>query len=58
MKCSLIALTALCFVSCGTHDGPPAVDMRPVGEGLKLIGYALVGVSVVIVMGNMLRPRQ
>jgi hypothetical protein len=57
MKWTLIALTALFLASCGTHDGPPAVDMRPVGEGLKLIGYALVGVSVVLVMGTMLRPR-
>jgi len=61
MKWILIILAALCLASClascGTHSGPPAVDMRPVGDGLKLIGYALVGVAVVIVMGTMLRPR-
>jgi len=57
MKWLLIILAALCLASCGTHSGPPAVDMRPVGDGLKLIGYALVGVAVVIVMGTMLRPR-
>lgn len=57
MKCPLILLTALCLASCAA-GGPPAVDMRPVGDGLKLIGYALVGVSVVIVLGALLRPRQ
>ena len=58
MKWILIAaLTVLCLTSCGTPASPPVVDMRPVGDGLKLIGYALVGVSVVIVMGTMLRPR-
>ena len=57
MKWTLIALAVLCLASCGTPEGPPAVDMQPVGDGLKLIGYALVGVSVVIVMGTMLHPR-
>lgn len=56
MKCPLILLTALCLVSCAA-GGSPAVDMRPVGDGLKLIGYALVSVSVVLVMGTLLRPR-
>lgn len=52
----LVVPAALCLASCGTHSSG-ATDMRPVGEGLKLIGYSMVGVAVVIVMGTMLRPR-
>ena len=52
----LIVPVALCLASCGTPSSG-ATDMRPVGDGLKLIGYSMVGVAVVIVMGNMLRPR-
>ncbi|MES2438575.1 MAG: hypothetical protein V4584_05900 [Verrucomicrobiota bacterium] len=52
----LILLGTAWLVSCGAQGGPPATDMTPVGDGLKLIGYALVGVSVVLVLGTLLRP--
>lgn len=57
MKCTLIVLAALCLASCATPGGPPAVDMRPVGDGLKLIGFAIVGMSVVLALGSIIRPR-
>jgi hypothetical protein len=33
---------------------PPVTDTRPVGEGLKVIGFALLGAAVVGVLGRML----
>ncbi len=35
---------------------PPVVtDTRPLGEGLKMIGFALLGASVVLTLGRLLR---
>jgi hypothetical protein len=37
---------------------PPAItvtDTEPVGEGLKVIGFAMLGAAVVVVLGRMLR---
>ena len=52
---------ALALVSCsggGSPPAPPAVpvtDTQPVGEGLKVIGYAMLGAAVVGVLGRMIR---
>lgn len=49
-----------CLSSCSESrkpEEPPAVpvtDTRPVGDGLKIIGYSLLGGCVVIVMGRIL----
>jgi hypothetical protein len=35
---------------------PPVItDTRPFGDGLKVIGYALLGAAVVVVLGRMLK---
>ena len=59
----LLLLPAAAFViacaSCGESTPepppPPVTDTEPVGEGLKVIGYALLGAAVVGVLGRMLR---
>ena len=58
---SIAAVTlALALGSCsGGSSSPPSspvTDTRPVGEGLKVIGFAMLGASVVLVLGKMLRP--
>jgi hypothetical protein len=45
--------------SCAESDAPciptvPVTDTAPVGDGLKVIGYALLGAAVVAVLGRML----
>jgi hypothetical protein len=50
------------FMACSSCSEPPApkpppviTDTRPVGDGLKVIGYALLGAAVVVVLGRMLK---
>jgi hypothetical protein len=55
-SCFLLLATG----SCGqrTAAAPPAVpitDTRPVGDGLKVLGFALLGSAVVVVLGRMIR---
>ena len=50
----------LALTSCTDESSaaPPPIsitDTKPVGEGLKVVGYALLGASVVIVMGRLIR---
>jgi len=33
---------------------PPVTDTKPVGDGLKVIGFAMLGAAVVVVLGRML----
>ena len=59
----LAALVAvLAFTSCSGSDAPspepppvPVTDTRPVGEGLKLLGFAVLGSAVVICLGKLIR---
>jgi hypothetical protein len=59
----LLPLTGLIFAlaSCsggGSFPEPPTVaatDTQPIGEGLKVIGYALLGAAVVVVLGRLIR---
>jgi len=52
----LLFLLLGCILSataCGHHGGSPApTDLKPVGEGLKVIGFALVGAAVVLSVGR------
>jgi hypothetical protein len=54
-------ILALALVSCSGGDSPPkpppvpVTDTRPVGEGLKLIGFAVLGAAVVTVLGKLIR---
>ncbi len=51
----------LALSSCNDDEGnkhaPPVTvtDTKPVGDGLAVIGFAMVGASVVIVLGRLLR---
>ena len=51
---------ALALTSCESSATPapppvPVTDTQPVGEGLKVIGFALLGAAVVGVLGRMLK---
>ncbi len=52
---------ALALASCSGGDSspkpspPPVTDTRPVGEGLKVIGYAMLGAACVVVLGKLIR---
>ena len=51
-----------CLMAVGAcQDAPPpkpppvpVTDTRPVGKGLEVIGYALLGAAVVVVLGRLL----
>ena len=52
----LIAFAALLLAGCVEEPPPPPVpDMVPLGEGLKVIGYALVGAAVILTLGRLVR---
>ncbi len=55
MKALLATGAGALLASCTTSTGPAAPDMGPVGDGLKVIGYALIGVAVVITLGRWFR---
>jgi hypothetical protein len=51
---------ALACASCGESPSPkpppvPVTDTRPVGEGIKLLGFAVLGAAVVTVLGRLIR---
>lgn len=50
------------FLTCSScTEAPPAprslpvTDTTPVGDGLKVIGFAMLGAAVVLVLGRLLR---
>lgn len=45
---------ALACVSC-QDQGPPIVDVSPLGDGLKVIGYAIIGAAVLAVLGKLVK---
>ena len=47
-------LLALSATACAA-SGPSAPDMTPIGDGLKVIGFSLIGVAVVFTVGLMFR---
>ena len=55
-----VAGVFLALSSCNEDEAkhaPPVTvtDTQPVGEGLAVIGFAIVGAAVVIVLGRLLR---
>jgi hypothetical protein len=52
---------ALALVSCSGSGSPPepppvpVTDTAPVGEGLKVIGFAMLGAACVVVLGRLIR---
>ena len=51
----LFMACASCSDSPSTPPPLPVTDMEPVGEGLKVIGFAMLGAAVVRVLGRMVR---
>ena len=45
---------ALACVSC-QDQGAPMVDTTPLGDGLKVIAYAVLGVGVLGVLGKLVK---
>ena len=48
----------LALASCSSEpprSSVPVTDTRPVGDGLKVVGYALIGAAVVFVAGRLIR---
>jgi len=50
----------LACASCSDSSPPkpppvPVTDTEPVGEGLKVIGYAMLGAACVVVLGKIIR---
>ena len=59
-----IGLLPLTVVSCGGKKKPPpppvvvqAPDYKPIGDGLKVHSYALIGVAVIIAIALMSRAK-
>ena len=49
-----LIVCALACASCNEH-GPPIVDTTPLGDGLKVIAYAVLGVGVLGVLGKLIK---
>jgi hypothetical protein len=51
------AVVALASCSGGPPDPPsfPVTNTEPVGNGLKVIAYAMLGATVVVVAGRLIR---
>lgn len=54
VKRTLPAACCLVVASCGEPACPAPPDMTPIGEGLSVIGFCLIGVAVVVVLGRLL----
>ena len=55
---SLLLLPLLiCSVACAScqDQGPPMVDTEPLGLGLRVIGYAIIGAAVLGVLGKLVK---
>ena len=45
----------LLLVACGGHaDSPPVPDLVPIGDGLKVVAYAVIAAAVIVVLGKLL----
>jgi hypothetical protein len=55
MKVLLPSIFTSLLGACSAPAAPTAPDMGPIGDGLKVIGYALIGVAVVITAGRSIR---
>ena len=52
----LLIAACLMATACGRHGGaPPPPDLEPIGEGLKVIGFAIVGAAVILGLGRWFR---
>ena len=55
-SCLLLLVTGSCEQrTVAASPAVPVTDTRPVGEGLKVLGFALLGSAVVVALGRMIR---
>jgi len=54
MKFLALVACVLACISC-QDQGPPIVDTQPLGDGLKVIAYAVVGAAVLGVLGKLVK---
>ena len=51
-----IMAACLCAASCErmpVPSAPPPIELKPVGDGLQVIGFALLGAAVVVTLGRL-----
>ena len=56
-KCLLLVAggaAVLLLSGCGDAGAPPVPDMGPLGEGLKVIGYAVIAAAVIVTLGKLI----
>lgn len=54
----LAGLVLACGSCTSTSPKPapvPTIETKPIGDGLKLIGWALLGGTIVLVLGSMIK---
>ncbi len=45
----------LLLTACGgAVSTPPVTDLEPLGDGLSVIGYAVIAAAVVVILGKLL----
>lgn len=52
---SLVSALALALVACKSGQQPVMPDMQPVGDGLSVLGYTILGSAVVLTLGRLIR---
>lgn len=57
IKSLMILPVIVCVLACVScqEQGPPLVDTTPLGDGLKVIAYAVLGVGVLGVLGKLVK---
>ena len=50
-----IIMCALTGVSCSEETSSPLVDVTPLGDGLRVLAYAVVGLGVLGVLGKLVK---
>ncbi|MGL5019944.1 MAG: hypothetical protein ACRDBP_17545 [Luteolibacter sp.] len=56
MKALLALIAVVLLAACNpSATGPAAPDMGPIGADLKVLGFCLIGVAVVITAGRNIR---